>query len=56
LRWAISLETLIIHFFYRGMPAEKAERSLRLFAEKVLSAVHVMDTPINPASLGRADR
>jgi alkanesulfonate monooxygenase SsuD/methylene tetrahydromethanopterin reductase-like flavin-dependent oxidoreductase (luciferase family) len=56
LQWAISLETLVIHFFYGGMPAEKAEKSLRLFAEKVLPAVHAMDTPINPASLGRADR
>jgi len=34
------------------MPPEKAEKSLRLFAEKVLPAVHEMDTPINPATLG----
>jgi alkanesulfonate monooxygenase SsuD/methylene tetrahydromethanopterin reductase-like flavin-dependent oxidoreductase (luciferase family) len=53
-QWAISLETLVIHYFYGGMPREKAERSLRLFAEKVLPAVHQMDTPINPASLGTA--
>lgn len=53
-QWAISLETLVIHVFYGGMPKEKAEKSLRLFAEKVLPAVHAMDTPINPASLGRA--
>ena len=51
---AISLETLVVHVFYGGMPREKAEKSLRLFAEKVLPAVHAMDTPINPASLGRA--
>lgn len=50
-QWAISLEELVIHFFYGGMPAEKAERSLRLFAEEVLPAVQAMDTPINPASL-----
>ena len=54
LQWAISLETLVIHVFYGGMPREKAEKSLRLFAEKVLPAVHAMATPINPASLGRA--
>ena len=51
---AISLETLVIHFFYGGMPKEKAEKSLRLFAEKVLPEVQAMDTPVNPASLGRA--
>ena len=54
LQWAISLETLVIHDFYGGMPREKAEKSLRLFAEKVLPVVQAMDTPINPASLGRA--
>ena len=32
---------------------EKAEKSLRLFAEKVLPAVQAMPTPINPASLGQ---
>ena len=42
----------VIHQFYGGMPREKAEKSLRLFAEKVLPAVHAMDTPLNPASLG----
>jgi alkanesulfonate monooxygenase SsuD/methylene tetrahydromethanopterin reductase-like flavin-dependent oxidoreductase (luciferase family) len=46
---AMSLETLVIHFFYGGMPPEKAEKSLRLFAEKVLPHVQAMDTPINPA-------
>jgi alkanesulfonate monooxygenase SsuD/methylene tetrahydromethanopterin reductase-like flavin-dependent oxidoreductase (luciferase family) len=45
---AISLETLVIHVFYGGMPREKAEKSLRLFAEKVLPQVQAMDTPINP--------
>jgi hypothetical protein len=38
--------------FYGGMPRAKAEKSLRLFAEKVLPAVQAMPTPINPASLG----
>lgn len=54
LQWAISLGMVVIHVFYGGMPREKAERSLRLFAEKVLPVVQAMDTPINPASLGRA--
>ena len=49
---AISLETLVVHVFYGGMPRDKAERSLRLFAEKVLPEVQAMPTPINPRSLG----
>ena len=52
LQWAISLETLVVHVFYGGMPRDKAEKSLRLFAEKVLPAIQAMDTPINPDSLG----
>ena len=51
---ALSLETLVVHVFYGGMPREKAEKSLRLFAAKVLPQIQAMDTPINPASLGRA--
>ena len=43
----------MIHYFYGGMPLEKAKRSLQLFAEKVLPVVQAMETPINPASLGR---
>jgi alkanesulfonate monooxygenase SsuD/methylene tetrahydromethanopterin reductase-like flavin-dependent oxidoreductase (luciferase family) len=50
---AISLEMVVIHMFYGGMPRAKAEKSLRLFAEKVLPAVQAMPTPINPASLGQ---
>jgi len=53
LQRAISLEMVVIHMFYGGMPHAKAERSLRLFAEKVLPAVQAMPTPINPASLGQ---
>ena len=49
---AISLEMLVVHMFYGGMPREKAEKSLRLFAEKVLPAVQAMPTPLNPDSLG----
>ncbi len=56
LQQAISLEMLVIHMFYGGMPRAKAEKSLRLFAEKVLPAVQAMPTPINPASLGQPGR
>ena len=52
LQGTISLEKLVIHMFYGGMPRDKAEKSLRLFAEKVLPAVQAMPTPINPKSLG----
>ena len=45
---AISMEKLVIHFFYGGMPPEKAEKSLRLFAEKVLPELQAMATPLNP--------
>jgi alkanesulfonate monooxygenase SsuD/methylene tetrahydromethanopterin reductase-like flavin-dependent oxidoreductase (luciferase family) len=44
---AIDLETLVVHVFYGGMPREKAERSLRLFAEKVLPEVHAIDTRLD---------
>jgi len=53
LQQAISLEMVVIHMFYGGMPRAKAEKSLRLFARKVLPAVQAMPTPINPASLGQ---
>ena len=52
LQWTISLEKVVIHMFYGGMPRDKAEKSLRLFAEKVLPEVQAMPTPINPKSLG----
>ena len=42
LQWTISLEKVVIHMFYGGMPRDKAEKSLRLFAEKVLPAVQEM--------------
>src|SRR5688572_8382895 len=54
LQHAISLEMVVIHMFYGGMPRAKAEKSLRLFAEKVLPTVQAMPTPINPASLGQS--
>jgi alkanesulfonate monooxygenase SsuD/methylene tetrahydromethanopterin reductase-like flavin-dependent oxidoreductase (luciferase family) len=53
---AISLEMCVLHVFYGGMPRAKAEKSLRLFAEKVLPHVQAMPTPINPASLAVAAR
>ena len=51
LQKTISLEKVVIHVFYGGMLRDKAEKSLRLFAEKVLPAVQAMPTPINPMSL-----
>jgi alkanesulfonate monooxygenase SsuD/methylene tetrahydromethanopterin reductase-like flavin-dependent oxidoreductase (luciferase family) len=42
----INLEELVIHVFYGGMPVEKAERSMRLFAEKVLPALHEIDVSL----------
>ena len=47
----ISCGKLVVHVFYGGMPRDKAEKSLRLFAEKVLPEVQAMPTPINPVSL-----
>ena len=52
LQETISLEKIVVHVFYGGMPRDKAEKSLRLFAERVLPAVQAMPPPINPMSLG----
>mgnify|MGYP001348151293 CR=1 FL=1 len=52
LQQTISMEKVVIHMMYGGMPRDKAEKSLRLFAEKVLPEVQAMSTPINPKSLG----
>lgn len=52
LQQALSLEKIVFHVFYGGMPRERAEKSLRLFAEKVLPVLQAMPTPVNPASLG----
>ena len=54
LQQTISLEKIVLHVFYGGMPRDVAEKSLRLFAKEVLPAIQAMDTPINPSSLGRA--
>ncbi len=48
LQHALSLEMVVIHMFYGGMPRAKAEKSLRLLAEKVLPKVQAVPTPINP--------
>jgi alkanesulfonate monooxygenase SsuD/methylene tetrahydromethanopterin reductase-like flavin-dependent oxidoreductase (luciferase family) len=53
LQWNIGLGEIVIHVFYGGMPREKAERSLRLFAEKVLPHVQAMPTPLNPVLAGK---
>ncbi len=52
LQWNIGLGEIVVHVFYGGMPREKAEKSLRLFAEKVLPAVQAMPTTLNPALAG----
>jgi alkanesulfonate monooxygenase SsuD/methylene tetrahydromethanopterin reductase-like flavin-dependent oxidoreductase (luciferase family) len=52
LQWNIGLGEIVVHVFYGGMPREKAEKSLRLFAEKVLPAVQAMPTTLNPALTG----
>ena len=51
LQQTISLEKVVLHVFYGGMPRDKAEKSLRLFAKEVLPEVQAMATPINPRSL-----
>ncbi len=51
LQRALSLEKIVFHVFYGGMPREKAEKSLRLFAKKVLPVLQELPTPINPESL-----
>jgi alkanesulfonate monooxygenase SsuD/methylene tetrahydromethanopterin reductase-like flavin-dependent oxidoreductase (luciferase family) len=52
LQWNIGLGEIVVHVFYGGMPREKAEKSLRLFADRVLPAVQAMPTPLNPALIG----
>ena len=48
----ISLEYLIVHPQHGSKPPEAARASLKLFAEKVLPAVHAMPTPLHPHSDG----
>ena len=49
---AVSLGYLVVHTFYGAMPVDKAEKSLRLFANEVLPAIHEMGTPLHEHSLG----
>ena len=48
---AVSLGYLVVHVSYGGMPVEKAEKSMRLFAKEVLPALHEMETPLHPHSI-----
>jgi alkanesulfonate monooxygenase SsuD/methylene tetrahydromethanopterin reductase-like flavin-dependent oxidoreductase (luciferase family) len=48
LQRSINLEELVIHVCYGGMPVEQAERSMRLFAERVLPEIHSIDTAPPP--------
>ena len=56
LQRALSLGKIVFHVFYGGMPRAKAEKSLRLFAEKVLPALHAMPATLHPEAVGVAAR
>jgi alkanesulfonate monooxygenase SsuD/methylene tetrahydromethanopterin reductase-like flavin-dependent oxidoreductase (luciferase family) len=47
-----SAEELILNFRYGGMPAETAERSMRLFAAEVLPRLHQIDAPLHADMVG----
>ena len=49
-----SAEELILNFRYGGMPAETAERSMRLFAADVLPRLHELDAPLHSDMVGAA--
>jgi alkanesulfonate monooxygenase SsuD/methylene tetrahydromethanopterin reductase-like flavin-dependent oxidoreductase (luciferase family) len=49
---AVSLGYLVVHASYGGMPPDKAEKSMRLFAKEVLPALHEMPTPLHAHSIG----
>lgn len=51
LQEATSCKEIILVPQYSGMPYEKAEASVRLFAEKVLPVLQADPAPIHPASL-----
>jgi alkanesulfonate monooxygenase SsuD/methylene tetrahydromethanopterin reductase-like flavin-dependent oxidoreductase (luciferase family) len=42
-----SAEELVINLRYGGMPADTAERSMRLFAAEVLPRIHAMEAPLH---------
>lgn len=47
-----SAEEIILNFRYGGMPAETAERSMRLFAAEVLPRLHAMEAPLHADMVG----
>jgi alkanesulfonate monooxygenase SsuD/methylene tetrahydromethanopterin reductase-like flavin-dependent oxidoreductase (luciferase family) len=47
-----SAEELILNFRFGAMPAETAERSMRLFAAEVLPKLHELDAPLHADMLG----
>jgi alkanesulfonate monooxygenase SsuD/methylene tetrahydromethanopterin reductase-like flavin-dependent oxidoreductase (luciferase family) len=49
-----SAEELVVNFRYGAMPAETAERSMRLFAAEVLPRLHELDAPLHPDMTGVA--
>ena len=51
IRRRIGNETFVGVFSYAGMPADDAERSLRLFASEVLPALHAVEAAPAPATV-----
>ena len=49
-----SMRELACIFQYGGMPHALAEKSMRLFAQEVLLAVHEMDAPLHASAVGDA--
>jgi len=47
-----SAEELILNFRFGGMPAETAERSMRLFAKEVLPRIHALEAPLHADMVG----
>jgi alkanesulfonate monooxygenase SsuD/methylene tetrahydromethanopterin reductase-like flavin-dependent oxidoreductase (luciferase family) len=47
-----SAEELILNFRYGAMPAQTAERSMRLFAAEVLPRLHALDAPLHTDMVG----
>ena len=47
-----SAEEIVLNVRYGGMPAETAERSLRLFAAEVLPRLHELEAPLHPDMAG----
>jgi alkanesulfonate monooxygenase SsuD/methylene tetrahydromethanopterin reductase-like flavin-dependent oxidoreductase (luciferase family) len=47
-----SAEEVVLNFRFGGMPAEAAERSMRLFAAEVLDRLHDLPAPLHPDMTG----